>query len=123
MSNYWWDRAKSGVETHGDITAKTVPEELPEFKRLYKVRLDGRAEMTVTIKEFMGRRYMSGELTQPNGRWVLFDPERVADKILDPALVPLIEARVCEIAQLDRSFIGNGPREFIDEKRQRWVRA
>jgi hypothetical protein len=119
----WWNLLGGSVEAEGDVQVKHVPEDAPAFKRLYKVKLDERAALTITIKTFMGERWATGELTQPNGRWVTFDPDRVADKILDPALVPLIEERVKEVRAIDRRLQGNGPAEFKDEKGQRWVRA
>jgi hypothetical protein len=120
-----WSWGKGKVETIDGIETKLVPEEEPEFKRLYNVKLDERCSMTITARtsSILGRRDFSGELTQPGGRWVLFDPERVADKILDPTLVPLIEARVKEIIALDKRLQGNGPSEFKDDRGTVWVRA
>jgi hypothetical protein len=77
------------------ITVKDIRADAPKFARSYTVKLDDRATLRVTIKSFLGR-YSSGELTQPNGRWVFFDPDRIADKILDPVLLPLVE-RYCKI--------------------------
>jgi hypothetical protein len=113
------------AEKIGDIDAKNDPEEPPEFKRLYRVKLDQRASMTVTARtsSILGRRDYSGELTQPGGRWVWFDPERVADKILDPALVPLIEQWVGEIIRLDKEWLGSGRDVYIDNRGGVWRRA
>lgn len=68
-----------------------------------------------------GRRF-SGELTQPNGRWVHFDPERIADKIIDPLLVPLVEKAVRAVFALDKAFMDSRPDRFTDEKDRVWVR-
>lgn len=120
----WWSLTKGGIETLGDIQTKSVREDAPEFKRIYKMRLDDNAAMELTAWTFLGRRTLDGELTQPDGRWVDFDPERPADEILDPRLIPLIEARVKEVRALDREFMRSaGPAEFTDETGQRWKRA
>lgn len=120
-----WNLLAKSVEQHGDITAATTPEDRPKFERIYEVRLDERAKMTITMENryYSAGRDAYGELTQPNGRWVLFDPENVADKILDPALLPIIERRFAEIKALDREWLGNGPSAFKDEAGQKWVRA
>lgn len=107
------------------ITVSTKPEDRPRFTRIYTKQLDSRARVKVEAKTFLSRRdrYFSGELTQPNGRWVLFDPKEVAEKILDPTLVPLIEAFVAEAMRLDRAFMANDPGEFVDEDRVKWQRV
>lgn len=105
------------------IALKEIPEDVPAFKREYTARLDHRAVIKIDARTWSrGRRY-GGELSQPNGRWVLFDPERIADKILDPALVPLVERAVREIVAMDEAYMATNPDRFTDEKRQVWVRA
>jgi hypothetical protein len=105
------------------IAVKEVPEDVPEFKREYSARLDHRAVIKIDARTWAwGRRY-GGELTQPNGRRVWFEPERIADKILDPALVPLVEKAVRQIIAMDEAYMATKPDRFTDEKRQVWVRA
>ncbi len=118
----FWRKSTDVQELPNGITVSNEPEDVPEFKRVYSKQLDARAKVTVTAKSFMGRM-MSGELTQPNGRWVLFEPRAVADKILDPALVPLIEAFVSEVERLDHAYMANDPGEFVDEKGTKWQRV
>jgi hypothetical protein len=110
------------VVTDESMRIENVREDAPAFKRIYKGHLDARCSITVTMKTSYGSRYKSGELTQPNGRWVLFDPDEVADKILDPVLVPLVQS-FCDAAEVqDKAFIQSDPREFSDEHGARWVR-
>ena len=79
--------------------------------------------ITVTCRTFISRsRNRSGELTQPNGKWVLFDPDAVAEKILDPMLVPIIKEACAAIRKIDDDFIASRPGEFIDEDGCRWRR-
>ena len=107
--------------THS-ISVEQKPEDAPKFSRVYKARLDDRASITVTMRSWSyGRdRMADGELTQPNGRWVLFDPRAVADKILDPLLLPLIQRHVDEIFRLDAEFMQSAPSRFTDERGQAW---
>jgi hypothetical protein len=112
------------IETTTSMRVEDVRADVPAFKRLYKGQLDARCSITVTARTgYGGTRYKSGELTQPNGKWVLFDPDAVADKILDPALVPLVQAFCDEAAAQDVAFIRNDPSQFIDERGVRWVRT
>lgn len=106
------------------ISVVQKPEEAPRFARVYEARLDDRASIAVTMRSrsYGRERMASGELTQKNGRWVLFDPRAVADKILDPLLVPLIQRHVDEIFRLDAEFMQAAPSRFVDERGQAWSR-
>ncbi|MBD9542981.1 hypothetical protein IB276_26400 [Ensifer sp. ENS04] len=107
------------------ISIALKPEDIPRFHRTYSKRLSNKAVCAITMSNYYigSGRMSSGELTQPNGRWVLFDPERIADKILDPALVPLIEEFAKQVMALDREFMKNRPSEFVDESGVVWRRA
>lgn len=101
-------------------------EDAPKFKRTYSRRIHERATIYVSARNWMpGWRPVdySGELRQPNGKWVLFDPESIADKILDRELVPLVEAAVKEIIALDKAFRASKPSEFVDENGTKWTKA
>ncbi len=106
----------------GDIHIEDVRQDAPEFKRLYTGKLDERARIKIDCHTFMRSRMFSGELTQPNGRWILFDPEAIADKIIDPLLVPLVQGFVDQALKLDREFLASDPVEFTDENGRRWRR-
>jgi hypothetical protein len=110
-------------EANSHISVTNELGDRPAFKRTYKARLSQGRAITITARTtFSGRNY-SGELTQPGGRWVLFDPERVADKIIDPALVaPVME--ICRAAlSMDDAYVASRPREFVDEGGTTWRRV
>lgn len=124
MKMFWSKASPTVEELPSGITVSLAPEERPEFKRVYSKTLTERARVKVEAKTFIGSaRFFSGELTQPNGRWVLFDPREIADKILDPALVPLVQAFCTEVARLDKAFMANSPGEFVDEGGSTWRRV
>lgn len=107
------------------ISVKDIHEERPRFKREYTACLDYRASIKITVQNrwFRNSTDFSGELIQPNGRWILFDPYRIADKIVDPALVPLIQKYVDAIARMDKAFRSPAPTVFTDEGGTVWRRA
>lgn len=98
-------------------------EDRPRFKRVYTCEIAARrCTMILEAYTFIGRRCWGGELRQPNGKYVLFDSDAVADKIIDPVLVPLIIEACSEIMHIDRKFIESRPNEFTDEGGVRWRR-
>jgi hypothetical protein len=110
----------------GGITIESVREEMPKFKRVYKSNLSNGRSLIVTIYNWDGFRtnvMKSGELDQPDKRWVLFDPDAVADKILDAQLVPEVQALCDRINQIDVQFRASKPPEFTDEKGVTWRRV
>lgn len=109
--------------TDSGVTIKSIREDVPRFKREYTAVLDdGRSIMVTIYNLFKGHRTNRGELIQRNGNRVWFDPEHIADKIIDPVLVPKVTARVKEIFQLDRNFMNNQPGEYVDETGATWQR-
>jgi hypothetical protein len=105
------------------IAIESKPADRPRFERIYTAQLDARASIKIRMyTSYGGDRYSSAELDQPNGRWVTFDPDRVADKILDPLLVPIVEKYCAEIARQDKEFIASNPSEFTDESGTVWQR-
>jgi hypothetical protein len=105
------------------IEIKDVVNQAPQFGRVYSAKLDSRASVEITIRSSYRGRYKSGELIQPNGRWIMFDPDRIAEKILDPVLVPIIQNVVNQVLELDHSFIHNDPSEYKDEHGVTWRRV
>lgn len=100
------------------------PEDVPQFRRTYTARLDSRAEAEIVMStsSYFGRRG-SGTLRQPNYRYIFFDPDAIADKIIDPALVPLVQSFAETVFAMDREFMREAALEFRDEKGQLWRRA
>ncbi len=110
--------------TDSGIHIEDVHADVPEFERVYTVKIDGRCSMKVTMKTFLSsNRMCNGELTQPNGKWLLFDPKAVADKIIDPILSPLIQKCCDEILGMDKDFMDSNPNSFIDERGRKWERV
>lgn len=120
-------QAISPASTTGPITVKDIRADVPEFRREYTVMLPRDIAMKITIRStyysYSGYSLSTqGELTQPGGRWVLFEPERPADKILDRELLPSVEAYCDEILAQDRQFRHSKPGEFTDESGVIWIR-
>jgi hypothetical protein len=49
-------------------------EDVPEWGRRYVIKLDNRATLTVSAYTYLDRRSIEGELHQPNGKYVTFQP-------------------------------------------------
>lgn len=115
----WFEKKTHTTE---GITIVLSPEDVPRLMRVYTIQLKSRdLKMEVTARSFMGVMY-SGELDQSFGKWVLFDPESPADKILDREIIGEVEARCKEIIALDKQWRSEKPKEFIDESGQIWQR-
>lgn len=105
-----------------DVTVKEIPEDKPEFKREYVVRLNSNVTMHITIHNFIGSVMRQGELDQNDGKWVLFEPENPADKILDKELLPLVKSKCIEIIAVDQKFRNSDPDKYVDQSRSVWER-
>jgi hypothetical protein len=113
-------------KTTSGISIEDVRNDMPEFCRVYTAELvgaDRRCTIRIEMKTWSLGLNKSGELTQHDGRWVTFDPDKIADKILDRALVPLISKYVDEIYGIDKAFRKSNPAQFIDERGVTWRRA
>lgn len=120
---YFWPRPAK-ADTSLGITFEDERPDQPEFRRTYSARLDSRATIKINARTRWGNdRTLYGELTQPNGSGVFFDPDRIADKILDPLLVPIVEKYCQEIKRMDEDFISSKPKEFTDKNGTTWKRA
>jgi hypothetical protein len=107
----------------GEIQVKNIPNDAPSFKREYKKALTNGRTITIKMRRgVFGGRYSNAQIRQENGSWVTFDVERIADKILDRQLVPLVQDAVKEILRMDADFIKSNPSEFVDETGQRWLK-
>lgn len=102
------------------ITSTIVPEPLPEFQRIYSARIMRGIEIKLTIKQFCGGMLRHGELTQPDGKWLLFEPERIADKIIDPILLPEVTRVVEEMMNADKKWRGSSISEFKNKNGETW---
>ena len=120
----FWTRDTTETTPSG-VQVKDLPNDSPQFKREYRVKISDAVSMKVTIHNYGWSSGISinGELNQSNGRWVLFEPERPADKILDRNILPNVEKFCQEILAMDRAFRKNEPNEFVDKTGVRWWRA
>lgn len=107
-----------------NVTVKNVPAAVPKMERHYTAKLSDDAVIDVTIFTWglsWSPLYKSAKLTQPNGNMIYFDPDKIAEKIIDHDLVPLVQAAVGQIYELDAPYRENGgPTEFVDEKGAVW---
>ena len=105
----------------------------PEFKRIYTTKLvyvaadgasvDIRLKITCRTGIFGDRDQWDGELTQDNGKWVMFDPRNPADKIIDRALCPLVVIACNQILASDTAWINSKPEVFEDRRGVKWQRV
>lgn len=109
------------VAATSTISVRDCRESPPEFEREYTCRLTRDVSVTITMETFFDRE-ASGILNQSDGRWVLFDPDQVADEILDPAILPKVEMVCRTVAEMDRQFMRTRADEFTDENGARWKR-
>lgn len=119
----FWRKYDEAQTTASGIKITDIRGDRPTFERRYSARINDQVSMEIKIKWFIGGTLTSGELTQRNGSWVFFDPERPADKILDREILPTITARCKEIIDIDREWRGSNPSEFTDERGKKWRRV
>lgn len=116
-------RKKTPVQSPGNIAIENGNEDPPQFHRIYTGKVEGGSTIEVHMHTFLGTRMQDGTLTQYNGKWLIFDPVAVADKILDAKIAEQTQAFVDKVFELDKEYIKNVPYEFIDSEGQRWVKA
>ena len=99
-------------------------EDRPQFARTYTARMPSGTALEIKINRFriIDDVWMLGSLTQLNGKYVFFDPRKVADKIIDRELLPSVEEAVSKILSLDSEFRKTKPPEFTDTDGVTWIR-
>lgn len=103
---------------------KVEAEDCPAFFRHYLLPLPRNMRLEIDAKTIHGNRRYTGWLWQWDGKVVGFDPQSVADRILDRDLVPVLE-KVCPvIIAADQLFL-NSPdsSQYTDKTGQRWMRV
>jgi hypothetical protein len=94
--------AKAEAEAEAFVASKSFPEEQPRFKREYSAKIIRGIQVKITADRGYGAVRYNGELTQRDGKWVLFDPDRIADKIIDPVLLPEVTKVVDQMVAADK---------------------
>lgn len=101
----------------------------PEFERIYTATLPG--DRTLEIRLHTNYHYgwhtpqrenRFSKLIQSNGYYILFDPRRVADKVIDPSITPAVEDLSARILATDAAWWADKPKEFTDAGGTTWVR-
>lgn len=109
-------------DSEGPILIEQTAEDKPTFKRIYYAKISPQVTLKVTMQDRFGSLMKNGELDQSGGRWVLFDPDAVAEKILDPILVPIVQRYCDQIQKTDANWRASEPKEYLDESGTKWVR-
>jgi len=118
------ERHESSPVAGSSVHVALEREDRPKFKCIYTAALPRGCKLKVALyTSYGGSRYDMSEITQANGKWVLFDVKAPADKILDRELLPDVEALCREILRLDRELLASDPSEFTDERGQTWRRV
>lgn len=99
-------------------------EDPPKFVRKYRATIIRGITINVTCRTTMfGDRDISGELSQSISKWIFFNPNDIAEKILDPQLVPIVTDFVKVVSAMDREFVKTGCESFVDIKGRKWIAA
>lgn len=119
---FWHTSVKH--ESDEGVSIRQVPEDRPVFEREYKVAVPRGVTMKINIKTYgwTTGTYYSGELSQTNGQWVLFDPQNPADKILDREILPIVQQRCQQILSVDAEWRASQPASFTDKFGTTWAR-
>jgi hypothetical protein len=113
------------------IVVTPSPEAPPEFERKYAVSVGAHLKggpFAVVITCWTTRsaslgRLTRGDLTQASGSRIDFDPKRVADRIIDRDLYPIVQAAVDDILANDAAFVASNPAEYTDSNGATWRRV
>ena len=97
--------------------------DIPTFQRTYTAKINREVSIKVTIKWAYSSLMKSGELDQLDGKWILFDPDAPADKILDRDILPPIKKVLAEIISADSTWRAARPDQFTDEGGATWRRT
>lgn len=128
--------ANAPIRTDGFPTAEVVDtsdifvtndNDKPKFKRKYTLHLEGqfkhfKIQLNREHATYGGGREGYGMLTQPDGKWVLFDVNRIAHDILNQDLVPFVQDAASRMVAMDREYMATCPVEFTDSQGVTWIR-
>lgn len=120
-------RAPSSQDEPSDITARDVPPDAPPFGRQYRATVNIPRgpfviEINMETSKYRGRTDRYSTVTQPNGTWILFNPNAVADKILDRELYPHVQRIADQALAMDAKYVEEQPDTFTDAAGTTWRR-
>lgn len=121
MSLFWSRKTAELVE--GDIRIYPIAQDRPEFRRIYKVTVGDGFMVEIELWSWIFGRTDSSTVTQKNGKYISFDANAVADKIIDRELYPLVQDAVNRILAIDKAYIATKPSEFTDDQGKVWRRV
>lgn len=107
----------------GEIVIRGIREDRPKFARTYTASVGDGFKVIVTMKTYTFGRSDWSELRQSDNRYIVFDAKRVADKIIDRELYPLVQAAVNKILEMDKQFLATHPDEYTDDTGAQWRRV
>lgn len=119
----FWNHEAATITPTG-IKIQEIPADRPQFKRRYTAQVNDQVSLKIELYNgYGGGTYDMSELTQRNGKWVLFDAKSPADKILDREILPTVERLCEEVLQMDAAYRKSKPNEFIDKSGVKWRRV
>jgi hypothetical protein len=102
-------------------------EDPPRFGRNYTVRIADGAKVSIDMHNcsvYRERRVASALAIQADGRRIAFEPSAIADKSLDPRVVPLIAAACRAIRHADDVYMASDEtKQFTDNMGVTWRRV
>lgn len=113
----------------GTITVELMQgKDCPDMKRRYVASLSHERTLEIRMQTDCSRYQNKkrlvdiAKLVQPDGRYIFFDPAKVADKILEPGLVKPVEELSAQIIAMDLNWWDTSKEsfEFTDRIGMRW---
>ena len=94
------------------------------LRRIYTTALENGFSIVIETYDLgleWSRRYgTTGRLNQPDGRYILFNTDRIADEIIIPGLIPQVEAATKKIFEMDK-YLTEHESSFVDSRGRTWV--
>lgn len=107
------------------VSIELSQEDRPAFERTYTCKIDGGFTVQITMRTFLGqhsRQCWAATVTQRDGKKISYEPEAVADKIIDRELYPAVQACTDKILAMDKEFNKSLPASFQDQDGYVWER-
>lgn len=117
-----------------EIRAEDQAEDPPEFRRKYFTNLTSKPGLSITLEckydHIFDERNCTATIRQPDERAVSFTVggryaayDSIADKIIDPVIVPEVKRLAAEMHLQDVKFMAANPSEFKTKDGNRWSKV